>query len=183
MIKYNIFNDEFEYPSDKTLRPNAYISPQITIKNSNTIDSIIVTDGGKEYTNAPSIVIVDSNTGETINSGILEAVLSGNAISSVNIIQEPKGLPETTVDLFTINNTNGVSIQKVESSSSGIFTCFITTPVLGFSTTNLPFTIGDNVFVEGIQKFGDEGSGFNSEDYGYQFFTVSNYTTGILDKV
>jgi hypothetical protein len=178
-----IINDGFEYPSDKTLRPNAYISPIITIKNSNTIDSIIVTDGGKEYTNAPSIVIVDSNTGETINSGILEAVLSGNAISSVNIIQEPKGLPETTVDLFTINNTNGVSIQKVESSSSGIFTCFITTPVLGFSTSNLPFTIGDNVFVEGIQKFSDEGSGFNSEDYGYQFFTVSNYTTGILDKV
>ena len=178
-----IINEGFEYPSDKTLQPNAYISPIITIKNSNTIDSIIVTDGGKEYTNAPSIVIVDSNTGETINSGILEVVLSGNAISSVNIIQEPKGLPETTVDLFTINNTNGVSIQKVESSSSGIFTCFITTPVLGFSTSNLPFTIGDKVFVEGIQKFSDEGSGFNSEDYGYQFFTVSNYTTGILDKV
>ena len=37
--------------------------------------------------------------------------------------------------------------------------------------------------MEGIQKFSDEGSGFNSEDYGYQFFTVSNYTTGILDKV
>ena len=178
-----IINDEFEYSSDKTLQPNAYISPLITIRNSNTIDNIIVSDGGKEYTDAPSIVIVDSNTGKKINSGILEAVLSGNAISSVNIAQEPKGLPETTVDLFAINNTNGVSIQKVESSSSGIFTCFITTPVLGFSTTNLPFAIGDKVFVEGIQKFGDEGSGFNSEDYGYQFFTVSNYTTGILDKV
>ena len=37
--------------------------------------------------------------------------------------------------------------------------------------------------MEGVQKSGDEGSGFNSEDYRYQFFTVTNYTTGLLDKV
>ena len=177
-----IINEGFEYPSDKTLQPNAYISPLITIRNSNTIDNITVTDGGREYTNSPSIVIVDSNTGEKINNGFLEAILSnGNSISAVKIIQEPKGLPETTVNLFATNNTNGVSIQKVESSSSGIFTCFITTPVLGFSIN--PFDIGDKVFLEGVQKSGDEGSGFNSEDYQYQFFTVTNYTTGLLDKV
>jgi len=177
-----IINDGFEYSSDKTLQPTAYISPSITIKNSNTIENITVTDGGSGYTNTPSIVIIDSITGEEINSGILEAVLSGNTISSVNIIQEPKGLPETTVQLFTTNNTNGISIQKVESSSSGIFTCFITTPVLGFAIN--PFNAGDKVFVEGIQKIGTSGSGFNSKDYGYQFFTVSGYYGGgTLDRV
>jgi len=176
-----IINEGFEYSSDKTLQPTAFISPSITIKNSNTIDSISVTNSGRGYTSAPSIVIVDTTTGEKIDTGILEAVLSGNAISSVNIVQKPKGLPETTVQLFTTNNTNGISIQKVESSSTGIFTCFITTPVLGFSTN--PFNIGDKVFVEGIQKFSVAGSGFNSEDYGYQFFTVSGYSKGILDKV
>ena len=177
-----IINELFEYSSDKTLQPNAYISPLITIRNSNTIDNIIVTDGGREYTDAPSIIIVDSTTGEKINSGFLEAKLSdGNSISSIEIVQKPKGLPETTVNLFAVNNTNGVSIQKVQSSSSGIFTCFITTPVLGFSIN--PFNIGDKVFLEGVQKSGDQGSGFNSEDYGYQFFTVTNYTIGLLDKV
>jgi len=176
-----IIDDGFEYSSDKTLQPTAYISPTVTIKNSNTIDTIAVTDGGRGYTNAPSITIVDSITGEKIDSGILEAVITGSSISAVNIVQEPKGIPETTVQLFTSNNTNGISIQKVESSSTGIFTCFITTPVLGFSTN--PFNIGDKVFVEGIQKIGTDGSGFNSEDYGYQFFTVSGYSVGILDKV
>jgi hypothetical protein len=176
-----IVNDGFEYSSDKTLQPTAYISPSITIKNSNTIQSITVTSGGRGYIDAPSIVVVDSNTGEKIDSGILEAVLSANTIASVNIEQEPKGLPETTVQLFATNNTNGVSIQKVESSSSGIFTCFITTPVLGFST--YPFNVGDKVFVEGIQKISANGSGFNSEDYGYQFFTVSAYYEGSLDRV
>ena len=177
-----IIDDGFEYSSDKTLQPTAYISPSISIKNSNTINTITVIDGGTGYTNPPSIVIVDSTTGERIDSGILEAVITGNSISAVNIVQEPKGLPETTVRLFASNNTNGISIQQVQSSSSGIFTCFITTPVLGFSTN--PFNIGDKVFVEGIQKISTDGSGFNSEDYGYQFFTVSGYdNTGVLDKV
>ena len=177
-----IIDDGFEYSSDKTLQPTAYISPSISIKNSNTIDTVTVIDGGTGYTNAPSIVIVDSTTGERIDSGILEAVITGNSISAVNVVQEPKGLPETKVRLFASNNTNGISIQQVQSSSSGIFTCFITTPVLGFSIN--PFNIGDKVFVEGIQKISTDGSGFNSEDYGYQFFTVSGYdNTGVLDKV
>jgi hypothetical protein len=177
-----VINEGFEYSSDKTLQPVAYISPLITINNSNTIGIITVTNGGSEYTDAPSIVIVDSISGEKIDSGILEATIVGSSINFVNIIQEPRGLPETTVKLFATNNTNGISIQKVESSSSGIFTCFITTPVLGFSTN--PFSIGDEVFVEGIQKFSTEGTGFNSEDYGYKFFSVSNYNnTGVLDSV
>ena len=177
-----IINEGFQYSSDKTLQPTASISPLITIKNSNTIGIVTVTNGGKGYTDAPSVIIANSSTGEKIDSGILEAKLSGNSIDSVSILQQPKGLPETTVQLFTTNNTNGISIQQVQSSSSGIFTCFITTPTLGFSTA--PFSSGDKVFVEGIQKYGSEGTGFNSEDYGYQFFTVDNYNNaGVLDSV
>jgi hypothetical protein len=177
-----IVNEGFEYSSDKTLQPTAAISPLITIKNSNTIGIITVSDGGRGYTDAPSVIIVNSDTGEKIDSGILEAKLSGNSIDSVSIIQQPKGLPETTVQLFTTNNTNGISIQQVQSSSSGIFTCFITTPTIGFSIS--PFSNGDKVFVEGIQKFSIEGTGFNSEDYEYQFFTINNYdNTGVLGSV
>ena len=180
-----IINEGFQYSSDKTLQPTASISPLITIKNSNTIGIVTVTSGGNGYTDAPFIVIVNSSTGEKIDSGILEAKLSGNSIDSVSVIQKPKGLPETTVQLFTTNNTNGISIQQVQSSSSGIFTCFITTPTLGFSTfVPYPFSLGDKVFVEGIQKSSTEGTGFNSEDYGYKFFTISNInTTGVLDSV
>jgi hypothetical protein len=171
-----ILDEGFEYSSDKTLQPISYISPVISIKNSNTIGVVTVTSGGSQYINSPLIVIVDSNTGQKINSGILEAKLSGSSIASVNIIQTPKGLPETSVKLFTTNNTNGISVQRVQSNSSGIFTCFITTPTLGFSTN--PFKAGDEVFIEGIQKVdGIIGSGFNSEDYGYKFLPVSNYNS------
>jgi hypothetical protein len=180
-----IINEGFQYSLDKTLQPTASISPLITIKNSNTIGIVTVTNGGNGYTDAPFVVIVNSITREKIDSGILEAKLSGNSVDSISIVQQPKGLPETTVQLFTTNNTNGISIQQVQSSSSGIFTCFITTPTLGFSTfVPYPFSIGDEVFVEGIQRFSAEGTGFNSEEYGYEFFTISNInTTGVLDSV
>jgi hypothetical protein len=179
-----IINEGFEYSCDKTLCPDAYISPAITIENSNTISKINILNGGKNYINEPSVVIINLETGQEIDSGILKATLSGSSINSLNIIQEPKGLPETTVKLVTTNNSNGISIQKVESSSTGIFTCIITTPSLGFSTN--PFSIGDKVFVEGIQKEGNSaGTGFNSKDYNYEFFTVSNYdeNSSILDRV
>jgi len=180
-----IVNEGFQYSSDKTLQPIAFISPLITIKDSNTIGIVTVNNGGNGYTDSPSVIIVNSSTGEKIDSGILEAKLSGNSIDSISIIQQPNGLPETTVQLFTTNNTNGISIQQVQSSSSGIFTCFITTPTLGFSTfVPYPFSANDQVFVEGIQKFSTEGTGFNSEDYGYKFFKIQSINTaGVLDSV
>ena len=179
--EFRITNEGFEYSSDKTLQPFAYISPLITIENSDTIGVVTVTDGGTNYINSPTIVIVDTITGKKIDSGVLEAKLADNTISSVNILQSPKGLPSTSVRLAATNNTNGVSIRSVESSSTGIFNCYITTPILGYSTP--PFSIGDKVFIEGIVKSGTTGTGFNSEDYGYEFFTVSNYQQTNPDKV
>ena len=180
-----IVNEGFEYSSDRTLQPFAYISPYITIENSDTIGIVTVTNGGTNYISTPLVIIVDTVTGKKIDSGVLEAKLSDNIISSVNIIRSPKGLPSTTVRLATVNNTNGTSILEVESSANaGIFTCTISTPILGYSTP--PFSVGDKVFIEGIKiDPSDEsnGSGFNSEDYGYEFFTVSNYEETNPDKV
>jgi hypothetical protein len=69
----------------------------------------------------------------------------------------------------------------MQSSTSGIVTCFLTTPLLGFSTN--PFTVGEQIFVEGITKNGIGGSGFNSEDYGFRFFEVISYENLIPAKL
>ena len=171
-----ILNEGFEYPADKTLRPTAAIPTLLTIKNSNTISSISVIDGGKNYTSAPNLIIIDSQTGEKIDSGLLTANLFGTGILSVNIVQEPKGLPSTPINIKAINNTNGVGIQTISTSSSGIVTCYLVTPLSGFETE--PFAVGDKIFVEGIQKYSTDGDGFNSENYGYNFFTVTAYENG-----
>ena len=167
-----ILNDQFEYPFDATLQPNVLIPSQISVKDSNTLDQILIDDGGSKYLSAPDVVIVNSETREVINSGLLQANLTGSSIQSINIIGEPKGIPDSSVEIFTVNNSNGITIQRMRSSRSGIFTCEITKPSAAFE-----FNTGDEVFIEGIQKDSSDGTGFNSEDYGYRFLEVTNYTT------
>ena len=181
-----ILSNNFTYSSDKTLRPKANVSPTIVLENLNTIDQILVTNGGEGYATAPTLKLVDSVSRNVIDSGILKPILTGSAISSVNVESEPKGLPDETVEIFATNNTNGVAIVSVESSNSGIFTCSLSTPITtGISTfTVQPFNVGDKVYVEGIQKFSSTGDGFNSEDYGFKYFEITNIdTSGINDTV
>jgi len=181
-----IINDNFIYSSDTTLRPKANISPTIKIKNSKTIDNISVINGGNGYISEPNLIIVDSISGNVINSGFIKPILLESSIFSTEVVVKPKGVPDGNVEIISINNSNGISIEKVESSNSGIFTCTISTPI-NFGSSNFtsqPFSIGDSVFVEGIIKNSSDGDGFNSSDYGYKFFKVSNYdNTGVNDRV
>ena len=169
----SILNEGFEYSSDKTLKPTSYISPQITLKSNNYISNVEVIKGGKYYISSPDLIVIDNATKTKINNGALKANLVSNTINSVTIIDSPKGLTSDGNTIIAINNTNGLTINTVYSSSSGIVTCVLTTPVLGFSTYSpIVFSVGDQIFVEGITNNGS-GSGYNSAGYGYTFFTVT----------
>ena len=163
----------FDFSSDKTLRPEAYISPVITVVNRNTVTDITILSGGSNYSSAPDLILVNPDTGLKYDNGILEASIQGSSISSITIIESPKGLSETENRVVAINNDNGVGILSCNSSTTGIVTCTLSTPLAGF--VNPAFTVGEKVFVEGISKYGTDGDGFNSEDHGYNFFTVSAY--------
>ena len=169
-----IINEGFEYSSDKTLQPEAFISPKIQLKDSNTIGIATIIDGGSGYVFAPQIVVVNNDTRESLDNGAIVPILTGNSITNLKIDVSPKGISDQSAEIFTINNSNGISIKQVQSSNTGIFTCILTTPsVSGFSTDS--FAIGEQVFVEGIVKIGTDGDGFNSSDYGYKFFEVTDY--------
>ena len=176
-----IINEGFEYSSDKTIRPTASIPQLLYLSASNTIDTINILDGGENYTTVPDLILVNPDTGELIDSGLLRPIISGSSIVEVKIESEPKGLPIKPALIKAINNSNGVSIDRVQSSSSGIVTCFLTTPLAGFGSA--PFAVGDRIFVEGIEKYDDSKDGFNSSDYGYQFFTIKNYYSLNPDKL
>ena len=174
-IKEVVINDQgFDFSADKTLSPEVYISPNLRLTDRNTITSVSVVSGGQNYVSAPDLVIVNPITGVAVESGTLEAVLQGSSITAVNVLQSPKGLSEVKNKVYAINNSNGVGIESCTSSPAGIVTCRLQTPILGFSTA--PFAVGDRVFVEGIQKLGTSGDGFNSADYQYQFFPVTKFT-------
>ena len=172
--KTRILNAGFEYSSDKTIRPESYVSPIIFTEKSNTISNVLVTDGGKNYSSAPNLIIVDPETGEVVDNTSLSCTISGSSVNSVKIISNPYGLSSVQQRIVAIDNSNGVSISSITSSPAGIVTCVLSTPILGF-TTNI-FSVGEEIFVEGIEKDGTVGNGFNSADYGYQFFRVSSYT-------
>ena len=178
-----IINENFEYSSDITLRPHAFISPKIQLKDSNTIGIATIISGGSGYTSPPEIIVVNNNTKTKLNSGLILSEITGSSITNLIVDIAPKGISDQSAKLFTINNSNGVSIKEVQSSNIGIFTCIITTPISGFSTN--VFSVGEKVFVEGIQKSSVTGDGFNSSDYGYEFFEVTKYenkfTPGIND--
>lgn len=177
-----VVNNRFTYSSDKTLRPKVNASPNLTLKDFSTIDQISIINGGDGYTTSPTITLVNPTTRDEIQSGLINAKITGSSISSVEILVQPKGLPDDTVEVFTTNNSNGISIEKVESIDSVTFDCTISTPISGFSTQ--PFYSGDQVFIEGIQKTGDDGDGFNSSDLGYKFLNVDSYDdSGVNDKV
>jgi len=169
-----VINSGFEYPSDKTLKPSAFISPSIDLISLNKIYSVGVSSGGNYYEYAPDLITIDSVTREVYDSGFLSAKLNGQTISSVEVVEPVYGVSSNLTEVIAINNTNGISINTVETSNTGIITCYLITPIQGFSNQTPPFNIGDSIFVEGIANY-DSGSGYNSSDYGYRFFTVTDY--------
>ena len=179
--KIRVINEGFEYSADNTLRPAAYISPTIVIKDSYTIGIITVTDGGFDYIEPPNVVMINPTTREKIDRGLLEAKLNGTTVGNIEMVSIPSGLPDAPVELFTTNNTNGIGIKTVSSDNSGIFTCWINTPT---TWNTIPFAVNDEVYIEGIVGVGTEGSGFNSADNGYRYGRVKEYdTTGLNDRV
>ena len=175
----SIKNSGFEYSNDKTLSPKADISKNAKINTSNTLTRVNVIDGGKKYPSAPNLVVVDSDTGKKIDSGLLRATMSGGCMGNANVervtIEIPvNGLPSTPVIVKAVDNSNGIIIDRIESSRSGILTCLLKTPILGFTAD--PFLVNEEVFLENIEITPNSGIGFDSENHGYQFFKVTNYT-------
>jgi hypothetical protein len=174
-IKEFTINDQgFDFSADKTLNPEVYISPNITVVDRNEIVGIEILDGGKGYSSPPDLSLVNPETGTKYDTGVLKAKIQGAAISEIEILETPVGLNEVTNLVFAENNDNGIGINSCFTNTTGIVTCFLATPISGF--TAAPFAVGDKVFVEGIINILNQGDGFNSADNKYNFYDVIGYT-------
>jgi len=172
--KYRIINQGFEYFSDKTLRPEAYIYPVILLKNSNTLESIDILDPGSGYASPPNLLVRNSQTKQIVDEGSVSCKTPYGSVNEVSIDAPVYGLSSAEHELICIDNSNGVGIVSITTSKSGgIATCVLITPVInGF--LNPPFAVGDEIFVENIVNQG-EGTGYNSSNYNYEFFKVTSY--------
>ena len=195
--KSRILDIGYEYSSDKTLSPEAFIPPIVNIDNLDVVTSVEIVSGGLDYTSAPDLLVFNPVKNIVVNNSSLQAVAPNQTISDVNVIAPINGLDSIQHRVVAINNSNGVGINSVETSLSGIVTCYLETPTNGFPTE--PFAINDDVFVEGISRVGEvgvstqggvgigttviQGDGFNSENYNYQFFKVVDYIKGTPSKL
>ena len=84
------------------MRPEVFISPNITVVDRNYVISVDVKSGGSGYTYAPDLVVIDPGTGLPFTEGKLEAELKGSSISQVNVLQSPRGLSDTINKVFSV---------------------------------------------------------------------------------
>ena len=184
----------YEYSSDRTLRPEAFISPVVRVDDLDFIDSVSVLDTGTDYLNAPDLIIINPETGEVVDDTSLEAIVPNQGIADVNVIAPIKGLDSITHRVVSINNSNGIGINSMTVINNTTARCVMETPINGY--TQAPFAVDDEIFVEGIQLFGEsgigtqssaasgiatDGDGWNSSNHGYQFFKVKSYTSANPD--
>ena len=190
--KVRIVDQGYEYSSDKTLGPEAFVSPVINIDNLDIIDSVNVISGGADYISTPNLIVFNPISNQVVDRLSLQAQTPNQTISKVDVLSPVTGLDSVVHKIISIDNSNGVGINSVQISNSGVVTCFLETPINGFDEQ--PFAVGDEIFVEGIQRVGEagigatqggistntfvQGTGYNSENYNYQFFDVTNYAAG-----
>jgi hypothetical protein len=167
----------YEYSSDYSLKPEANIPKIYKVKQLSSVSLVGVSSGGKNYTLPPELLVIDRVT-KKVNTNIdISCQINGSSISKVSIINKDYSLYDSTPIIFPQNNTNGIGITYISyNSSTNESTITLNT---GFSDPGtFPFSVNQKILVENI-GIASTGSGFNSSDYDYQYFTISGVSTNL----
>lgn len=174
--KTRIVDIGFDYPSDYTLKPKVSLPKIIKIDSLTSFESVGVSSFGRGYVSAPKLLVFDGKTGNLVPEVDLKYDLGKN---NVEIRNNSYGMYNTTPVILPIQNSNGVGIRTISyNSSTKIVTVGLST---GFNTFDaFPFKINDKVLIENISVgIGSTAKGFNSENYNYQLFTVTDIDANI----
>jgi len=176
---YTIKNIGFDYSADKTIQPSVQLPQILRLNKLSSLSSVGITSGGKNYIQPPNILVVDRVTGSVNTDVLATSEIQGTSVSKVNILRNTKNLFDTEPLVLTINNTNGIKITNLTyTSASRLVTLTLESGTTGFNTSTYPFVLGRKIYVENI-GIGSTGSGYNSDDYNYKFFTITGVNTNI----
>ncbi len=164
----------YDFPTDSTLKPSASLPQIINVDSYAKIDNININSTGRGYSYAPDLIVFDGKTGEQITDLSIGYSLGD---SNVTIFSNTGGINNSTPTILPINNNNGVGISTVGFNT---VTKDVTVEMsVGFSTA-FPFAVGDKVIIENISVgAASTNRGYNSKDYGYKLFTLTNVTENI----
>ena len=160
LIKAEIENIGYNFPSDPTLSPSVGLPQIVQIESLATFESIGVNSVGRGYSIAPKLLVFDGKTKKQVTEVDLKYTLGK---SEVEIRKNVYGLSDTRPTIIPIHNSAGVGINTVSYNSS---TKDVTLTLdVGFSTANsFPFSVGDKILVENISVgLGSTGTNYNSD--------------------
>ena len=169
VLSTKISNIGFDYPTDFTIRPTTNLPEVLLLESLTSFEEIGISSVGRNYSLAPNLVVLDGLTGKHIDDVDLFYSLGD---SKVTIRNNTKGLNNVTPTIIPISNSNGVPIERITyNTSTKLATVGFDT---GFSDKS-PFAVGDKVLIENVSVgVGSTGTGFNSSDYGYHLFTLTD---------
>jgi len=171
--KYDRIKDGFDYPTDPTLAPSLSTPSVVGIKDIRTIDYIGITTGGRGYNQTPTLVVPDKTSIKLIPH------IQGGSIVKVDVAENAIDF-SVPLDIVTIHHSQGYDIDFFTVNGNSITAELSNTDILtaGISTV-FPFQEGDEVFVEACRLTDetDHLANYNSDAYGYKFFTVTGIST------
>ena len=176
--KTTIENIGFDYPTDKTLRPDARFPQILSIEALTGFENIGVTSLGRGYNTPPSLVVVDSRTKKQVTDVDLRYIIDEFG-AHVNILRNTNSLFNTTPTILPVGNPNGIRIKDF-SYNSGTQVVTATLKNAVSRVQDFVFEVGDKVLVENVSVgVGSTGLGYNSKGYDYALFTLTGITTNL----
>ena len=169
ILSTKIENIGFNYPTDFTIRPTTNLPEVLLLESLTSFEEIGISSAGRNYNTAPNLVVLDGLTGKQDKDVDIFYRLGD---TKVTIRKNTSGLTNVTPSIIPISNSNGVAINDItfDMSSKNVTVGFDT----GFSDQS-PFAVGDKVLIENISVgVGSTGVGYNSVDYDYQLFTLTD---------
>jgi hypothetical protein len=174
--KVKIQNIGFDYSSDKTLRPEAQFPQVLKIDPYYSFDRIGISSLGKNYTIAPSLIVLDGKTKQQV----LDVDLKYNLRDSeVSILKNTNSLNSSTPKIIPINNSNSIPILSISFNNST--KDVVVSLGVSFSSINdFPFVIGDTILIENTSVgVGTTFKGYNSSNYNYNLFELTQVDPNI----
>ena len=157
----------FDYPTDNTLRPTLNLPEVLQVEPLASFREIGISSAGRNYSLAPSLVVIDGFTQKQIKDVDIRYSLGD---TKVRILNNTSGMYNTPPRIVPTSNSNGVTIKTMtfDDTTKEVTVGFNTS----FSTT-APFAVGDKVLIENTSVgVGTTGLGYNSANYDYTLFTL-----------
>lgn len=162
----------FNYTTDYTIRPKINPPKIVKIDSLYHLESVGISTIGKNYSNFPNLILIDSQTRKKYDN--VKLIYNENKII---IFENTNNIPNKNVEVIPTNNDNGFEIDELTyNTTTRIATVKLKAPFN--SLEEYPFSVNELFYVENI-SVASTSKGYNSSSYSYNYFKVLSSTPNI----